>query len=220
MGSPIWSRPASRSRLSRRRGGGVPASQPGRCHRRGSADRRRRPPLRRPRQPARAAKSHGIPACSPTGRSWRCRSWRSAWASTGEPAAPSASYPWTATSSTGSRPGAAASDEPPEQDPIAGLLERHRGWAPEIARAIEATPPAAVLRHALLDRKPVKRWCGERIALLGDAAHPMLPFIGQGGCQALEDATTLGESLSAAADISSGLRDYEARRRRRASSAP
>jgi 2-polyprenyl-6-methoxyphenol hydroxylase-like FAD-dependent oxidoreductase len=47
----------------------------------------------------------------------------------------------------------------------------------------------------------------------------MLPFIGQGGCQALEDAVALGESLSAAADINQALRDYEAKRRRRAAQA-
>jgi 2-polyprenyl-6-methoxyphenol hydroxylase-like FAD-dependent oxidoreductase len=115
------------------------------------------------------------------------------------------------------RPGGA--EEPREPNPIAGLLERHRGWAPEIAPVLEATPPSAVLRHPLLDRKPSKRWCGERTALLGDAAHPMLPFIGQGGCQALEDAVALGESLSAAATVSLALRDYEARRRRRAAQA-
>jgi 2-polyprenyl-6-methoxyphenol hydroxylase-like FAD-dependent oxidoreductase len=110
-------------------------------------------------------------------------------------------------------------DEPREQDPIGSLLERHRDWAPEIAKAIEATPAAAVLRHSLLDRKPTKRWCGERTALLGDAAHPMLPFIGQGGCQALEDAAALGKSLRAATDIPRALRDYEERRRRQAARA-
>jgi len=112
-----------------------------------------------------------------------------------------------------------AADEPPEPDPIPGLLERHRGWAPEIAKTIEATPPTAVLRHPLLDRKPSKRWCGERTTLLGDAAHPMLPFIGQGGCQALEDVTALGEALNAAADVPSALRAYEARRRGQAARA-
>lgn len=110
-------------------------------------------------------------------------------------------------------------DEPRERDPIGGLLERHRGWAPEIAKTIEATPAAAVLRHPLFDRKPIKHWCGERTALLGDAAHPMLPFIGQGGCQALEDAAALGASLRSAADIPEALRDYEERRRRQAARA-
>lgn len=107
-------------------------------------------------------------------------------------------------------------DEPPESDPIPGLLERHRGWAPEIGKVVEATPPQEVMRHDLLDRRPTGRWTGERIALLGDAAHPMLPFLGQGACQALEDAQALGHALLAEADIPAALRTYEARRRKRA----
>jgi 2-polyprenyl-6-methoxyphenol hydroxylase-like FAD-dependent oxidoreductase len=110
-------------------------------------------------------------------------------------------------------------EEPREADPIAGLLERHRGWAPEIRPVLEATPPDTVLRHPLLDRKPGRHWCGERTALLGDAAHPMLPFVGQGGCQALEDAAALGEALRTAADVPAALRAYEAKRRGQAARA-
>ncbi|HEX3174644.1 MAG TPA: FAD-dependent monooxygenase [Solirubrobacterales bacterium] len=109
----------------------------------------------------------------------------------------------------------ASPGEPPEPDPIPGLLERHRGWAPEIGAVVEATPPVEVMRHDLLDRRPSLRWVGTRTALLGDAAHPMLPFLGQGACQALEDAQALGQSLRGAADVAAALRDYEARRRRR-----
>ena len=107
-------------------------------------------------------------------------------------------------------------DEPPEPDPIPGLLERHRGWVPEIAKVIDATPPHEVMRHALFDRKPTKRWVGGRVALLGDAAHPMFPFLGQGACQALEDAQVLGQVLRPGADIGGGLLEYQSRRRRRA----
>lgn len=107
-------------------------------------------------------------------------------------------------------------DEPPEPDPIPGLLERHRGWVPEIAKVIELTPPHEVMRHALFDRKPSKRWVGGRVALLGDAAHPMFPFLGQGACQALEDAQVLGQVLRPGADIAAALLEYQSRRRRRA----
>jgi 2-polyprenyl-6-methoxyphenol hydroxylase-like FAD-dependent oxidoreductase len=107
-------------------------------------------------------------------------------------------------------------DEPPEIDPIRGLLERHRGWAPGIAKVIESTPLREVMRHALFDRKPTKRWVGARVALLGDAAHPMFPFLGQGACQALEDAQVLGEVLRPGADIPTALREYQDRRQRRA----
>jgi 2-polyprenyl-6-methoxyphenol hydroxylase-like FAD-dependent oxidoreductase len=107
-------------------------------------------------------------------------------------------------------------DEPPEPDPIPGLLERHRGWAPEIAKVLEVTPPQEVMRHALFDRKPSKRWVGDRVALLGDAAHPMFPFLGQGACQALEDAQALGQVLRPGSDVPAALREYQRRRQRRA----
>jgi 2-polyprenyl-6-methoxyphenol hydroxylase-like FAD-dependent oxidoreductase len=106
--------------------------------------------------------------------------------------------------------------EPPEADPIPGLLERHRGWVPEITKVIEATESPSVVRHELLDRKPIKSWADGRVALLGDAAHPMLPFLGQGACQALEDAQALGQALETTDDIPTALRAYQEQRQRRA----
>ncbi|HEU4735818.1 MAG TPA: FAD-dependent monooxygenase [Solirubrobacterales bacterium] len=109
-----------------------------------------------------------------------------------------------------------SADEPAEPNPIPGLLERHRDWVPEIPIVIEATKPEEVMQHELFDRKPVKRWAGDRIALLGDAAHPMLPVLGPGACQALEDAQALAKTLSASGDVPSALREYQEMRRRRA----
>lgn len=106
-------------------------------------------------------------------------------------------------------------DEAPESDPLPGLLERHRDWAPGIARVIESTPSQEVMRHALFDRKPTRRWVGKRVALLGDAIHPMFPFLGQGACQAIEDAQALGQVLRPGADIPTALREYQSRRWRR-----
>ncbi|HEX6229739.1 MAG TPA: FAD-dependent monooxygenase [Solirubrobacterales bacterium] len=107
--------------------------------------------------------------------------------------------------------------EPPEENPIPGLLGRFEGWAPEIRSVIAATPPHAVLRHDLFDRRPDGRWTSGSVALLGDAAHPMLPFLGQGACQALEDAVALGTALGEAEDVPEALRSYQAARRPRAS---
>ncbi|MEL6808295.1 MAG: FAD-dependent monooxygenase [Pseudomonadota bacterium] len=68
------------------------------------------------------------------------------------------------------------------------------GWAPEI-RAILDT--ADVLHHwALFDRAPLPGWHAGRVAVMGDAAHPMLPSMAQGAVQALEDAWVLADCLA------------------------
>lgn len=109
-----------------------------------------------------------------------------------------------------------SADEPPEGNLISSLLERHRDWAPVIPRIIEATKPEEVMRHELFDRKPTKRWVSKRIALLGDAVHPMHPFLGQGACQALEDAEAIGHALRTQSDIPAALQMYQEQRWRRA----
>ncbi|MGE5615837.1 MAG: FAD-dependent monooxygenase, partial [Bacillota bacterium] len=52
-------------------------------------------------------------------------------------------------------------------------------------------------RWATADREPIARWSFGRVTLLGDAAHPMMQYLAQGACMALEDAVTLGEALAA-----------------------
>lgn len=70
----------------------------------------------------------------------------------------------------------------------------------------------------LVDREPVDVWADGRVALLGDAAHPMLHYAAQGACMALEDAVVLGDQLNCSAEhIGSRLRRYNAARRGRTS---
>jgi len=57
--------------------------------------------------------------------------------------------------------------------------------------------PRSWRRWATADREPIGRWTFGRVTLLGDAAHPMLQYLAQGACMALEDAVTLGEALGA-----------------------
>jgi salicylate hydroxylase len=64
-------------------------------------------------------------------------------------------------------------------------------------------------RWALADRPPLARWGAERTTLLGDAAHPMLPFLAQGAAAALEDAVVLSRTLANADDVPAALRAYE-----------
>jgi len=71
---------------------------------------------------------------------------------------------------------------------------------------------------ALFDRDPLPRWVNGRIALLGDAAHPMMPYLAQGGCMAIEDGYVLANALAAAPDDpQKALRAFQAARLPRAS---
>jgi len=64
----------------------------------------------------------------------------------------------------------------------------------------------------LCDRDPVERWVDGRVALLGDAAHPMLQYFAQGACQAMEDAVCLSHMLSQHDDQAAALEAYRAQR--------
>lgn len=99
----------------------------------------------------------------------------------------------------------------------ARLLTIFRGWCSPLPEIIEATDPAVILQNDIADRPPLARWSIGHITLLGDAAHPMTPNLGQGACQALEDAVVLASCLDGASDLAAGLRTYEQRRRQRTS---
>jgi salicylate hydroxylase len=97
-----------------------------------------------------------------------------------------------------------------------GDLRRHfAGWSPEVTGLLDrVTGP--VYRWALYDREPLPTWVAPGVALLGDACHPMLPFMAQGAAQAIEDAGVLAESV-VDTEPAEALRRYENRRRPRAS---
>jgi salicylate hydroxylase len=77
---------------------------------------------------------------------------------------------------------------------IEDALVEYAGWHPTIRAVIQSTP--RVLRQALYDRGPLSSWHVGRVVLLGDAAHPMLPFLAQGAAQSIEDAYVLAGCIS------------------------
>jgi 3-hydroxybenzoate 6-monooxygenase len=72
------------------------------------------------------------------------------------------------------------------------------------------------VRYPMRDREPLTAWSRNRVTLLGDAAHPMLPVLAQGGCQALEDAWVLARKLAEHADVTAALKAYDDERAPRA----
>jgi len=97
-------------------------------------------------------------------------------------------------------------------DVRAELRARFGGWHAPVAAVLDATPADRILRTDIFDRDPITRWHAGRVVLLGDAAHPMTPNLGQGAAQAIEDAGTLAASLAAAATVEDGIRAYETAR--------
>ena len=106
----------------------------------------------------------------------------------------------------------------PEGTPVseaghqAEVLASFKEWHTPIPDVIKATESSAILRNDIVDRKPVKRWSHGWITLLGDAAHPTTPNLGQGACQAIEDAVVLAACLRTASDVPAALRSYQVQR--------
>ena len=88
-------------------------------------------------------------------------------------------------------------------------------FAPELLRLIDSIPPGALFKWGLRDREPLAEWTVGRVAMLGDAAHPMTPFLGQGACLAIEDALVLGRAFAASGSVDEALARYEAARKPR-----
>ena len=96
------------------------------------------------------------------------------------------------------------------------VLQRYAGWHESLLRLFAAA--GTWYKWALYDRDPIPQWTHGRVTVLGDAAHPMLPYLGQGACQAIEDGAVLATALVAEPkDPLTALARYERTRRPRAS---
>jgi 2-polyprenyl-6-methoxyphenol hydroxylase-like FAD-dependent oxidoreductase len=95
------------------------------------------------------------------------------------------------------------------------LKARFASWAEPIPAVLAATNPAEVLRNDLYDRDQARQWCRGPVVVVGDAAHPMRPHLGQGGCQGLEDAAVLARFVDGDDDLAAAFARFAAFRRPR-----
>jgi len=99
---------------------------------------------------------------------------------------------------------------------LAYLRAKFADWAHPVPAVLAATAAEQVLRNDLYDRAPARTWAAGAVVLVGDAAHPMRPHLGQGGCQGLEDAAILAHLIGAEpSDLPGSFARYAAVRRPR-----
>jgi len=96
------------------------------------------------------------------------------------------------------------------------LRTAYEGFHPDVRAVLEACPDCH--KWAILEREPLAKWSEGRIVLLGDACHPMTPYMAQGAATAMEDAAVLARCLAdAEGDVRSAFARYEANRKPRTS---
>ncbi|HET7048894.1 MAG TPA: FAD-dependent monooxygenase [Solirubrobacteraceae bacterium] len=102
----------------------------------------------------------------------------------------------------------------PERDKTQ-LLRQWGSWVDPIPDLLDATPAHAIIRTPLNTVAPLRNLSAGRIAFVGDAAHAMMPNLGQGACQAIEDAVELAQALDSQPDVTTALTRYSTLRSRR-----
>jgi salicylate hydroxylase len=93
-----------------------------------------------------------------------------------------------------------------DQADTAVAMAAFKGWHPQVRATLSSVDETFI--WALFDRAPLERWSVGRVTLLGDACHPMLPFMAQGAAQAIEDGATLASCLTDSEPVAA-LRRYE-----------
>jgi 2-polyprenyl-6-methoxyphenol hydroxylase-like FAD-dependent oxidoreductase len=123
------------------------------------------------------------------------------------PLGPSRAY-WFATENT---PEGGSSPE----GEVEHLVARFGGWHRPIPELLRSTDPSTVLRHDIHDRSALRTWSDGPVIAIGDAAHPMRPHLGQGGCQSIEDGVLLASMIRATSELAPVFTGFSTRRMRR-----
>jgi salicylate hydroxylase len=97
------------------------------------------------------------------------------------------------------------------------ILHELTGWDDSFRALVEATPAEQIWEGPICDRPPLTHWSKGRVTLLGDAAHPMAPAMGQGANSTFEDVCELQACLSQSASLTEALANYEQNRIQRTS---
>ena len=98
---------------------------------------------------------------------------------------------------------------------VGEAIEMLAGFHPEVHAILAATPGGVCHKWGLFAREPLPQWVRGPLVLVGDAAHPMMPWFGQGAASALEDAVVLGRCVAASADLAAAFRRFETTRHAR-----
>jgi salicylate hydroxylase len=96
--------------------------------------------------------------------------------------------------------------------PWTELKAHYRGWYHVIQTIIDAADRDQCYRWSLFNRPPIRNWSTGRVTLLGDAAHPTLPYLAQGAVMAIEDGAVLTRALASADSVPAALRLYQRNR--------
>jgi len=92
------------------------------------------------------------------------------------------------------------------------LKDRYRGWHPALHAIIDAADKDQCYLWSLFNRPPIRQWSSKRVTLLGDSAHPTLPYLAQGAAMAIEDGAVLTRALGLTDDIAEALQVYQRNR--------
>jgi salicylate hydroxylase len=99
------------------------------------------------------------------------------------------------------------------------MVAFYKTWCPRVKKLIDCAPEGEILEWKLCDHAPLTTWVEGKVALMGDAAHPMLPYVSQGAAQAVEDGAVLSVCLAmidSKEQINTALKVYELVRKERA----
>lgn len=108
-----------------------------------------------------------------------------------------------------------AGEKAPAEEKKTKLQNIFKGWHPPIDHLLQATAADVILQNDIFDFEPLASWSKGRVTLLGDAAHPTTPNMGQGACMAMESAYSLARAIRDENDHVAAFARYERERHER-----